>query len=84
MRTSSGECDWAATSDQARLLGPLALKAVIDGLGEELETTDEIDRATGRCAGGIIRDEISVYRQELERRKRGELCEKCGRGWPTG
>lgn len=70
MKNDSGQIDWQRTEEHAETLSDLELNCAIHDIRATLKHTDEIDRASGTCDGGYYRDVISVYQQEMKRRKK--------------
>ena len=74
--TEQGGIDWVATANWARTQTKAALETRIQSNACDLTAIDRLDRELGTNKGGLIRDEISVYRTVLEEL---QACPTCGR-----
>lgn len=68
MKNAQGTIDWDRTAEHAKLLCSANIRHVIKDAQDTLPVADELDREDGGCRGGYYRDEISVYRKELNSR----------------
>jgi hypothetical protein len=63
--------DWNATEEKARRMTVAELHYALLDIQKTLPLADARDRENGgaTCDGGFYRDEASVYRAEIERRR---------------
>jgi hypothetical protein len=61
--------DWAQAEAAAKMMSPTQLWGAILDANRAAKAGDELDRELGTDDGGYYRDQISVYRQELDARR---------------
>ena len=73
------QLDWEAARLLAVDMSDLDLADCIAGVLAELSALDQQDRDLNTNKGSVARDQLSVWRFEIERRRTDKACRACGR-----